>query len=27
MMDIIMLAIGLFSFALSIGYVYACDQL
>jgi len=27
MMDIIMLAIGLFSFALSIGYVYACDRL
>jgi hypothetical protein len=27
MMDIVMLAIGLFSFALSIGYVYACDQL
>jgi len=27
MMDVIMLAIGLFSFALSIGYVYACDRL
>jgi len=27
MMDIIMLAIGLFSFALSIGYVYVCDRL
>jgi len=27
MMDIIMLAIGLFSFALSIGYAYACDRL
>jgi len=27
MMDIIMLAIGLVSFALSIGYVYACDRL
>jgi len=27
MMDVIMLAIGLISFALSIGYVYACDRL
>jgi len=27
MMDIIMLAIGLVSFALLIGYVYACDRL
>jgi hypothetical protein len=27
MMDVIMLAIGLLSFALSIGYVYACDRL
>jgi len=27
MMDMIMLAIGLVSFALSIGYVYACDRL
>jgi len=26
-MDMIMLAIGLVSFALSIGYVYACDRL
>jgi hypothetical protein len=27
MMDVIMLAIGLVFFALSIGYVYACDRL
>jgi hypothetical protein len=27
MLDIIMLAIGLGFFALSIGYAYACDQL
>jgi hypothetical protein len=27
MLDLIMLAIGLSFFALSIGYVYACDQL
>jgi hypothetical protein len=27
MLDIIMLAIGLGFFALSIGYVYACDRL
>jgi len=27
MTDIIMLAIGFVFFALSIGYVYACDQL
>jgi hypothetical protein len=27
MMDVVMLAIGLASFALSIGYVYACDRL
>jgi hypothetical protein len=27
MLDIIMLAIGLAFFALSIGYVYACDRL
>ena len=27
MMDVIMLAIGVVFFALSIGYVYACDRL
>jgi len=27
MMDVVMLAIGLVFFALSIGYVYACDRL
>jgi hypothetical protein len=27
MLDIIMLAVGLGFFALSIGYVYACDRL
>jgi hypothetical protein len=27
MMDVIMLAIGIVFFALSIGYVYACDRL
>jgi len=27
MMDVIMLVIGLAAFALSIGYVYACDRL
>jgi len=27
MMDVVMLAIGFACFALSIGYVYACDQL
>jgi hypothetical protein len=27
MMDIVMLAIGFVCFALSIAYVYACDQL
>jgi hypothetical protein len=27
MMDVIMLAIGAVFFALSIGYVYACDRL
>jgi len=27
MLDLIMLAIGLAFFALSIGYVYACDRL
>jgi len=27
MMDVVMLAIGIVFFALSIGYVYACDQL
>ena len=27
MLDIIMLAIGLAFFALSVGYVYACDEL
>jgi len=27
MMDIVMLAIGFVSFALLVGYVYACDQL
>jgi len=27
MLDIILLAIGLGFFALSVGYVYACDQL
>ena len=27
MMDIVMLAIGFVFFALSIGYVYACDRL
>jgi hypothetical protein len=27
MLDIIMLAIGLGFFALSVGYVYACDRL
>jgi hypothetical protein len=27
MMDVVMLAIGFVFFALSIGYVYACDQL
>jgi hypothetical protein len=27
MMDVVMLAIGFAFFALSIGYVYACDQL
>jgi hypothetical protein len=27
MMDLVMLAIGVAFFALSIGYVYACDQL
>jgi SNF family Na+-dependent transporter len=27
MLDVIMLAIGLAFFALSVGYVYACDQL
>jgi hypothetical protein len=27
MLDIIMLAIGLAFFAVSIGYVYACDRL
>jgi len=27
MMDIVMLAIGLVFFALSIAYVYACDRL
>jgi hypothetical protein len=27
MMDVIMLAIAFAAFALSIGYVYACDQL
>jgi hypothetical protein len=27
MMDVVMLAIGLVFFALSIAYVYACDQL
>jgi len=27
MMDVVMLAIGLVCFALSIGYVYACDRL
>jgi len=27
MMDVVVLAIGLVSFALSIGYVYACDRL
>jgi hypothetical protein len=27
MMDVIMIAIGLVFFALSIGYVYACDRL
>jgi hypothetical protein len=26
-MDVVMLAIGLVFFALSIGYVYACDRL
>ncbi|HEX3506609.1 MAG TPA: hypothetical protein VHU22_24780 [Xanthobacteraceae bacterium] len=27
MMDVIMIAIGLAAFALTIGYVYACDRL
>ena len=27
MMDVIMIAIGIVFFALSIGYVYACDRL
>jgi hypothetical protein len=27
MMDVIMIAIGVVFFALSIGYVYACDRL
>jgi len=27
MMDVVMLAIGFVFFALSIGYVYACDRL
>jgi len=27
MMDVVMLAIGIVFFALSIGYVYACDRL
>jgi len=27
MMDVVMLAIGAVFFALSIGYVYACDRL
>ncbi|MGB6539996.1 MAG: hypothetical protein WBF03_03865 [Xanthobacteraceae bacterium] len=27
MMDVVVLAIGLVIFALSIGYVYACDRL
>jgi hypothetical protein len=27
MMDVVMIAIGLVFFALSIGYVYACDRL
>jgi hypothetical protein len=27
MMDVVMLAIGLTFFAVSIGYVYACDRL
>jgi len=27
MMDVVMLALGLVFFALSIGYVYACDLL
>jgi len=27
MMDVVMLAIGFAFFALSIGYVYACDRL
>jgi len=27
MMDVVMLAIGFVCFALSIAYVYACDQL
>jgi len=27
MLDVVMLAIGLAFFALSIGYVYACDRL
>jgi hypothetical protein len=27
MLDVVMLAIGLVFFALSIGYVYACDRL
>jgi hypothetical protein len=27
MMDVIMLAIGLVFFALSVGYTYACDRL
>jgi hypothetical protein len=27
MMDVIMIAVGVVFFALSIGYVYACDRL
>jgi len=27
MMDVVMMAVGFVCFALSIGYVYACDQL
>jgi len=27
MMDVVLLAIGIVFFALSIGYVYACDRL
>jgi hypothetical protein len=27
MMDVVMIAIGIVFFALSIGYVYACDRL